>query len=187
MNKRIEPLAHNPIAAIRRFHAQLIAIRRDLHAHPELRFEEVRTAAIVTKELEQLGIEVHTGIGKTGVVGVIHGKHKRGTRLSARTIGLRADMDALPIAKENDVAHRSSVPHHMHACGHDGRTTMLRGAARYLAATRNFDGTVHLIFQPGVEGCAGAKAMIEDDLFTRFPCDAVYAMHNSGRACRPAR
>ncbi len=166
------------IAAIREFHEDLIEIRRDFHAHPELGFEEVRTARIVAEQLRALGIETHTGIGKTGVVGVVRGRPTKGHKPSKRTIGLRADMDALPIVENNTFSHRSSHPHRMHACGHDGHTTMLLGAARYLADTRNFDGAVHLIFQPGEEGHAGAKAMIDDGLFTRFPCDAVYAMHN---------
>jgi hippurate hydrolase len=181
MNKPIEdPFAlRGPIvAAIRDFHDDLVAIRHDLHAHPELGYEEVRTAAVVERELQALGIETHARIGVTGVVGVLPGRPVDGQALSTRTIGLRADMDALPIVENNDFAHRSSHPHRMHACGHDGHTTMLLGAARYLARTRNFDGTVHLIFQPGEEGHAGAKAMIDDGLFARFPCDAVYAMHN---------
>ena len=171
--------SHSTVAAIRTYHDDLVAIRRDLHAHPELGYEEVRTAAVVERELKALGIETHGGIGRTGVVGVLHGRPAtgRGTG-SGRTIGLRADMDALPIVEANAFAHRSSHPHRMHACGHDGHTTMLLGAARHLAKTRDFDGTVHLIFQPGEEGHAGAKAMIDDGLFARFPCDAVYAMHN---------
>lgn len=185
MDKRTEAVpfasAASPaptIAAIRRFHADLIDLRRDLHAHPELGFEEVRTARIVADQLRGLGIETHTGIGRTGVVGVVHGRPSKGHKPSKRTLGLRADMDALPIVENNSFSHRSLHPHRMHACGHDGHTTMLLGAARYLAGTRNFDGTVHLIFQPGEEGHAGAKAMIDDGLFSRFPCDAVYAMHN---------
>jgi amidohydrolase len=178
MNKPIEGRTTDPVAAIRAFHDDLVAIRRDLHAHPELGFEEVRTAAVVERELQALGIETHAGVGRTGVVGVLKGTAPSGAAPSTRTIGLRADMDALPITEVNEFAHRSSHPHRMHACGHDGHTTMLLGAARYLARTRNFDGTVHLIFQPGEEGHAGAKAMIDDGLFTRFPCDAVYAMHN---------
>ena len=178
MNERVEQLAAaSSIEAIRAFHDDLVAIRHDLHAHPELGFEEVRTAAVVERELRALGIEVHTGIGRTGLVGVLRGT-ATGAALSTRTIGLRADMDALPIGEQNAFAHRSSHPQRMHACGHDGHTTMLLGAARQLAATRDFDGTVHLIFQPGEEGHAGARAMIEDDLFERFPCDAVFAMHN---------
>jgi amidohydrolase len=176
MNKPAEGTL-DPVTAIRGFHDDLIAIRRDLHAHPELGYEEVRTAAIVERELKALGIETHAGIGVTGVVGVLKGR-PTGDALSTKTIGLRADMDALPITEVNAFAHRSSHPHRMHACGHDGHTTMLLGAARHLASTRAFDGTVHFIFQPGEEGHAGAKAMIDDGLFDRFPCDAVYAMHN---------
>lgn len=164
----------SPLEAISKFHTELIAIRHDLHAHPELGFEEVRTAGVVTKSLELLGVETHRGIGKTGVVAVIPGR----STASGRMIGLRADMDALPMTEENDFGYRSTQPGLMHGCGHDGHTTMLLGAARYLAATRNFDGTAVLIFQPGEEGYAGAKAMIQDGLFDRFPVQAVYAMHN---------
>lgn len=155
-------------------HESLTAIRRDLHAHPELGFEEHRTAALVAERLHQWGIEVHTAIGKTGVVGVIRGK----AETTGRAIGLRADMDALPIDEDNEFAYRSVRQGLMHACGHDGHTTMLLGAAQYLAATRDFDGTVYAIFQPGEEGYAGAKEMIADGLFTRFPADEVYALHN---------
>jgi hippurate hydrolase len=164
----------SPIAKIRTFLPELTAFRQDLHAHPELGYEEVRTAATVVKALKLLDIATHEGIGKTGVVGVIEGRRTD----SGRTIGLRADMDALPMREENEFAHRSKTPGRMHACGHDGHTTMLLGAARYLSETRNFNGTVHLIFQPGEEGFAGAKAMIDDGLFERFDCDTVYAMHN---------
>ena len=146
--------------------------RRDIHAHPELGFEEQRTAQIVARKLREFGCEVHTGIGRTGVVGVLRAGN------SARTIGLRADMDALPIVEANTFEHRSSHAGAMHACGHDGHTTMLLGAARYLAETRNFDGTVNFIFQPAEEGIGGAKAMIDDGLFKRFPCDAIFGMHN---------
>jgi hippurate hydrolase len=163
-----------PLAAILPHHEGLTEFRRDLHANPELGFEEHRTAALVAERLKQFGVEVHTGIGRTGVVGVIRGKGDR----SSRSIGLRADMDALPMAEENEFAHRSTKPELMHGCGHDGHVTILLGAARYLAETRNFDGTVYVIFQPGEEGYAGAKAMIEDGLFTRFPADEVYALHN---------
>jgi amidohydrolase len=157
------------------WHGELTAFRRDLHAHPELGFEEVRTAARVAEALRVCGAdEVHTGIGKTGVVGVIRGAQSG----SGRLIGLRADMDALPMREENDFSWRSSTQGLMHGCGHDGHTAMLIGAARYLAQTREFDGTAVLIFQPGEEGYAGAKAMIDDGLFERFPVDAVYAMHN---------
>jgi amidohydrolase len=167
-------------ARIREFHPELTAFRRDLHAHPELGFEEIYTSGRVRQALEVCGVdEIHTGIGKTGVVGLIHGKQK-----SSRMIGLRADMDALPMTEHGDVAWKSVKPGLMHGCGHDGHTTMLTGAARYLAETRNFAGTAVLIFQPGEEGYAGAKAMIEDGLFERFPVEAAYAMHNAP-AMRP--
>ena len=167
--------AHPAIAGLRAWHGDLTAIRHALHRTPELGFEERVTSDLVARQLERYGVdEVHRGLGKTGLVGVI-----RGTRhASGRTIGLRADMDALPLAEENEFAHRSTSPGLMHACGHDGHTAMLLGAARWLAQTRRFDGTVHLIFQPGEEGYAGARAMIQDGLFERFPCDTVYAMHN---------
>jgi amidohydrolase len=156
------------------WHGELTAFRRDLHAHPEIGFQETRTAARVAEALRVCGVdEVHTGIGRTGVVGVIHGRG-RGPRMT----GLRADMDALPMTEENDFAWRSTSKGLMHGCGHDGHTTMLVGAARYLAATRRFDGSAVLIFQPGEEGFAGAKAMIDDGLFERFPVGGVYAMHN---------
>ncbi len=156
------------------WHTELTAFRRDLHAHPELGFEENRTAGRVVEALKLAGVDqIHQGIGKTGVVAVIQG---RGT--SDRMIGLRADMDALPVAEENDFHWRSATKGLMHACGHDGHTTMLVGAAKYLAETRNFDGRAVLIFQPGEEGYAGAKAMIEDGLFDRFPVESVFAMHN---------
>jgi amidohydrolase len=164
----------NPVEHIRGWHAGLAALRRDLHMHPELGFEEHRTAKLVCERLAALGIEFHTGIGRTGVVAVVRGRAD--TR--GRTVGLRADMDALPMQEENDFAHKSRYDGRMHGCGHDGHTTMLLGAARYLAETRNFDGTVYLIFQPGEEGYAGAKAMIEDGLFDRFPADEVFALHN---------
>jgi metal-dependent amidase/aminoacylase/carboxypeptidase family protein len=160
---------------LRAMHPELVAFRRDLHAHPEIGFEEVRTASRVAEALRVCGVdEVHTGIARTGVVGVIRGRDTS----SGRSIGLRADMDALPMREENDFAWRSTINGLMHGCGHDGHTTMLIGAARALAATRRFDGTVVLIFQPGEEGFAGAKAMIDDGLFDRFAVDAIYAMHN---------
>ncbi|MEO3472697.1 M20 aminoacylase family protein [Roseomonas sp. CAU 1739] len=162
----------SPLDAIRRDQAELTAIRQDFHAHPELGMAEHRTAEIVARKLESWGIEVHRGVGVTGVVGVL----RNGT--GNRAIGLRADMDALPIEELNDVPYRSATKGVMHACGHDGHTTMLLGAAKYLAETRNFDGIVHFIFQPGEEGCGGALAMLEDRLFERFPCDAIYGMHN---------
>lgn len=154
-------------------HDELTAFRRDLHAHPELGFEEVRTAARVASALRHCGVdEVHEGIGKTGVVGVVHGRGG-----GERMVGLRADMDALPMVEDNDFAWRSTTRGLMHGCGHDGHTAMLVGAARYLAETRRFHGRAVVIFQPGEEGHAGAKAMIDDGLFERFPVEAVYAMH----------
>lgn len=150
----------------------LVALRRDLHRHPELGFHEQRTSEIVARFLHDLGIEVHRGIGKTGVVGVL----KKGT--SPRMIGLRADMDALPMQDKGEVAWTSLEQNRSHACGHDGHTTMLLGAAEKLAREIEFDGTVCFIFQPAEEGLAGAKAMIDDGLFERFPCDAVFALHN---------
>ncbi|SDP91562.1 hippurate hydrolase [Rhodoferax sp. OV413] len=162
-------------AHIAKFHPELTALRRDLHAHPELGYEEVYTAARVAQSLELCGVdEVHTNIGKTGVVGIIRGRSNH----SGKMVGLRADMDALPMTEMNDFAWKSAKGGLMHGCGHDGHTAMLVGAARYLAETRNFDGTVALIFQPGEEGYAGAKAMIDDGLFDRFPVQAVFAMHN---------
>ena len=160
------------IDAIRPDHEALTAIRRDIHAHPELGLEEHRTAELVAAKLESWGIEVHRGVGKTGVVGVL----RNGS--GNRAIGLRADMDALPMSEMTGLPWASTVPGKMHACGHDGHTTMLLGAAKYLAETRKFSGTVHFIFQPGEEGCGGALAMLEDKLFERFPCDTIYGMHN---------
>jgi amidohydrolase len=162
-------------AYIARKHPELTAFRRDLHAHPELGFEEHYTAGRVREALKLCGVDaVYEGIGKTGIVGVIKGKQNH----SGKAIGLRADMDALPLHESNDFAWKSGRNGLMHACGHDGHMAMLVGAAQYLAATRNFDGTAVLIFQPGEEGFAGAKAMIDDSLFERFPVDAIYAMHN---------
>jgi len=155
-----------------RFAPDLIAIRRDLHMHPELQFEEVRTAGVVARELAKLGFKVSDGIATTGVIGTL----SNGT--SRRSIGLRADMDALPMTETTGLAYASRSPGKMHACGHDGHTTTLLGAARYLAETRNFDGTVHLIFQPAEEDISGAKRMVDEGLFRRFPCDAIYAFHN---------
>jgi amidohydrolase len=160
------------IGEARDYHDELTAIRRDIHAHPELAFAERRTADLVAAKLAEFGVEVHRGLAGTGVVGTI----RRGN--SPAAIGLRADMDALPIHEMNDFAHRSTEDGKMHACGHDGHTTMLLGAARYLAATRNFDGAVHLIFQPAEEGGGGGRVMVEQGLFEKFPCDAVFAIHN---------
>ena len=151
---------------------QLSEWRQNLHAHPELGFEEHRTSDFVASKLEEFGIEVHREIGKTGIVGVL----RQGNE--TRSIGLRADMDALPISETNEFSHKSKNPGKMHACGHDGHTVMLLAAAKYLAESRSFSGQVNFIFQPAEEGLGGAKAMIEDGLFDRFPCDRVYAMHN---------
>jgi amidohydrolase len=160
------------IGRIAVFHDELTEWRRDIHAHPELGFEETRTSELVARKLADFGCEVFRGIGKTGVVGRLRAGN------SQRSIGLRADMDALPIEEATDLAYRSQNAGHMHACGHDGHTTMLLGAARYLAETRNFDGIVHLIFQPAEEGLGGGAAMVADRLFDRFPCDAIFGMHN---------
>jgi len=157
---------------IARMHAELTEWRRDLHAHPELGFEETRTSDLVAAKLAAFGCEVHRGLGKTGVVGTLR------AGASPRSVGLRADMDALPIEEVGACEHRSRHQGKMHACGHDGHTTMLLGAARYLAETRNFDGSVHFIFQPAEEGMGGATAMVEDGLFEKFPCDAIFGMHN---------
>ncbi len=162
-----------PFDHIKKFHDDLTTIRRDIHAHPELGFEETRTSDMVAKMLTGWGIDVHRGLGKTGVVGALRAGN------DPRSIGLRADMDALPILEGNSFAHRSVDDGKMHACGHDGHTTMLLGAARYLAETQNFEGCVHFIFQPAEEGIGGARAMIEDGLFQKFPCDSVFGMHNS--------
>jgi amidohydrolase len=162
------------VQAVSMFHAELVSIRRDIHANPELGFQEQRTASLVASSLRALGYEVHTGVGRTGVVGILEGRRNE----SGLSIGLRADMDALPIHEVAEGrAYRSAKPGVMHACGHDGHTTILLGAARYLAETRNFDGRVVLIFQPAEEGLGGAQAMLDDGLFSRFPCDAIYALH----------
>ncbi len=159
----------DPIIA---FQSEIQQIRRDLHAHPELCYEEQRTSDVVADKLSEWGIPVIRGLGLTGVVGIIkHGSSKR-------AIGLRADMDALPMQEVNTFAHASRHPGKMHACGHDGHTAMLLGAAKHLAEHRNFDGTVYLIFQPAEEGGAGARRMIEDGLFEQCPMDAIYGMHN---------
>jgi hippurate hydrolase len=160
------------IEPIARLQEEMTRWRRDIHAHPELGFEETRTSDIVARKLDAFGLEVHRGIGKTGVVGVL----RAGS--AERAIGLRADMDALPIVEANTFEHRSTHDGRMHACGHDGHTTMLLGAAKYLAESLSFDGIVNFIFQPAEEGIGGARAMIADGLFERFPCDAVFGMHN---------
>lgn len=161
------------------YHPELTAFRRDLHAHPELGFEEVYTSGRVVEALKLCRVDsIHTGLGKTGVVGLVHGQGRHADN-PGPMIGLRADMDALPLQEFNECTWKSSKPGLMHGCGHDGHTAMLIGAARYLAETRRFDGTAVLIFQPGEEGYAGARAMMEDGLFDRFPCDKVFAQHNS--------
>ena len=167
-------MKNDPLEMLRLFHAELVHIRRDIHANPELGFEETRTSQLVADKLAEYGIEVHRGLAKTGVVGVIKGRKDSG----GRAIGLRADMDCLPMQETGGVPHKSRFAGRMHACGHDGHTTMLLGAARYLAQTRNFDGTVKLIFQPAEEGGGGGRVMVEEGLFKKFPVDAVYALHN---------
>ena len=163
----------NTIPLVESYVADLTSIRHDLHAHPEIGFEEARTSAIVAELLRSWSIDVHTGIGGTGVVGVLQGANGSGSR-----IGLRADMDALPMNEETGLPYRSRVSSKFHGCGHDGHTTMLLGAARYLSATRNFRGTAVFIFQPAEEGLGGARAMLQDGLFERFPCDEIYGFHN---------
>ena len=160
------------IPRINEFRGDLVAWRRDIHAHPELGFEEERTSALVAEKLAAFGCTVHRGIGRTGVVGQLTVGN------GPRSIGLRADMDALPIVEATNVPYRSRHEGRMHACGHDGHTTMLLGAARYLAETRGFDGTVNFIFQPAEEGLGGGLAMLKDGLFERFPCEAIFGMHN---------
>jgi hippurate hydrolase len=157
---------------VRRYQEELTAIRHDIHAHPELGLQEHRTADLVARKLQEWGIEVHRGVGGTGVVGVLRSGNGQAS------VGLRADMDALPMQEATGLHYASQNPGRMHACGHDGHTTMLLGAARYLAETRGFNGTVNLIFQPAEEGLGGARAMLDDGLFERFPCNAIYGMHN---------
>ncbi|MGI4792791.1 MAG: amidohydrolase, partial [Janthinobacterium lividum] len=157
---------------LRELHPELTVIRRDIHAHPEMGLEEKRTAALVAACLREWGLDVAEGVGRTGVVGTL-----RGRRPGQGAIGLRADMDALAIQEATGLPYASTRPGVMHACGHDGHTTMLLGAARFLAEAPDFAGTVHFIFQPAEEGRGGADAMLADGLFDRFPCDAVYGMH----------
>ncbi|MEP6965879.1 MAG: M20 aminoacylase family protein [Polaromonas sp.] len=155
--------------------AEIALVRRDLHAHPELCFQEVRTADVVAQQLTAWGIPIHRGMGTTGVVGIVHG---RDGGACGRGVGLRADMDALPMQEFNQFAHASKHPGRMHACGHDGHTAMLLAAAQHLSRHRDFDGTVYLIFQPAEEGGGGAREMIKDGLFVKFPMEAVFGMHN---------
>src|SRR5271165_558534 len=158
----------NLVDEIVTFHQELSAIRRDIHAHPETCYEEFRTSDVVAEKLQAWGLEVHRGLGGTGVVGSLRmGK-------STRAIGLRADMDALPLQEYNTFSHRSQNNGKMHACGHDGHTAMLLGAAKFLSKARNFDGAVHFIFQPAEEGGGGAKKMMDEGLFTKFPMEAVF-------------
>ncbi|MBZ0225332.1 MAG: M20 aminoacylase family protein [Comamonas sp.] len=159
--------------------AALTQLRRDIHAHPELCFKEVRTSDLVAAKLTEWGIPIHRGLGTTGVVGIVHGRDGgQAASKNGRAIGLRADMDALPMTEFNTFAHASTAPGKMHACGHDGHTTMLLAAAQHLARHRDFDGTVYLIFQPAEEGGGGAREMIKDGLFRQFPMEAVFGMHN---------
>src|SRR5205814_8876387 len=178
LRKRARPDSNggmgSPVERIREYHPELEAIRHDLHAHPELGFEETRTSALVADKLASWGIEVHRGLAKTGVVGVVKGRGTSG----GRAIGLRADMDCLPVHETGSVPYRSRHEGRMHACGHDGHTTMLLGAARYLAETRNYDGTAYVIFQPAEEGGGGANVMLQEGLFQRFPVNEVYGLHN---------
>ncbi|MBB1077936.1 amidohydrolase [Rhodoferax sp. 4810] len=163
------------IDAIAQNAPDIAALRRDIHAHPELCFKEVRTAEVVATKLTEWGIPIHRGLGITGVVGIVHG---RDGGACGRALGLRADMDALPMQEANTFAHASKEPGKMHACGHDGHTAMLLAAAQYLASHRDFDGTVYLIFQPAEEGGGGAREMIKDGLFDQFPMQAVFGLHN---------
>nr|WP_294864736.1 amidohydrolase [uncultured Pseudogulbenkiania sp.] len=160
------------LPGIRAIENEMIALRHQIHAHPELGFEEFATSDLVAECLGAWGYDVHRGIGGTGVVATL--RHGSGTK----RLGLRADMDALPIAEATGLPYASRHPGKMHACGHDGHTATLLAAARYLAKTRRFDGTLNLSFQPAEEGLAGARKMLDDGLFERFPCDAVFALHN---------
>ncbi|MFN4266447.1 MAG: M20 aminoacylase family protein [Aquabacterium sp.] len=172
MSADLSCLTHRALPELLAQGSTISALRRDIHAHPELSFEEIRTSDLVAQQLESWGVEVHRGLGKTGVVGVIRGRPGR------KAIGLRADMDALPMTEHNQFAHASRYPGKMHACGHDGHTAMLLAAAQYLSAHRDFAGTVNLVFQPAEEGGGGAAEMMRDGLFERFPMDAIFGMHN---------
>lgn len=167
----------NIIPRLHELHSEMTAWRRELHAHPQTAFEETFASDFIASRLKSWGIETHQGLARTGVVGTICGQAP-GSGQSARSIGLRADIDALDITEQNDVPWRSTIPGKMHACGHDGHTTMLLGAARYLAETHRFTGTVHVIFQPAEENEGGGRVMVEEGLLDRFPCDAIFGMHN---------
>ena len=164
----------SPTELIRSYHAELTEVRHDIHAHPELAFQESRTSQLIVQYLKKWGIEAHAGLARTGVVGVVQGRRSS----SGRGTGLRADMDCLPMNETGTVPYRSQHEGRMHACGHDGHTTMLLGAARYLAETRNFDGTAYLIFQPAEESGGGGQVMVKEGLFERFPANEIYALHN---------
>ncbi len=170
------------IPRLKDLHSEMTAWRRELHAHPQTAFEETFASEFIATKLQSWGIETHRGLAKTGVVGIVRGRSAGGSPATndakLQTIGLRADIDALDIQEQNDVPYRSQFPGKMHACGHDGHTTMLLGAAKYLAETRNFAGSVCLIFQPAEENEGGGRVMVEEGLFDRFPCDAVFGMHN---------
>ena len=168
----------NTIPRIDELHSEMTEWRHDFHMNPELAFEEVRTSNIIAEKLESWGIQVSRNLAKTGVVGTLQGNKTLPVGSSVQSIGLRADMDALPMEELNDFHYRSRVPGKMHGCGHDGHTTMLLGAAQYLAETRNFGGTVHFIFQPAEEDGGGGGVMVEEGLFKKFPCDQIYGMHN---------
>ncbi|WP_374631696.1 M20 aminoacylase family protein [Ferrovibrio sp.] len=172
-------MGYDLLSAFAPHEGELIAIRRDIHKHPETAFQETRTAALVAEKLRGWGLQVHTGLAGTGVVATLKGRRVTGDKArDGRSIGLRADMDALNLQEKNDFAHASAYAGKMHACGHDGHTAMLLGAARHLAADPDFAGQLHFIFQPAEEGEGGARVMIEEGLFEKFPCDAVYGMHN---------
>ena len=170
------------IPRLNELHSEMTAWRHELHAHPQTAFEETFASEFIASKLQAWGIETHRGLAKTGVVGIVRGRRARDSPASnnatLQTIGLRADIDALDIQEQNDVPYRSRFPGKMHACGHDGHTTMLLGAAKYLAETRNFTGSVCLIFQPAEENEGGGRVMVEEGLFDQFPCDAVFGMHN---------
>ncbi len=164
------------LSRLKELHPELTAWRRDLHAHPQTAFEETYASDLIARELGRMGIEVHRGLAKTGVVGTLHGKSTG--KGSVQAIGLRADIDALDITEANDLPYKSQYPGKMHACGHDGHTTMLLGAAKYLAESKNFAGTVRFIFQPAEENEGGGRVMVEEGLFEKFPVDAVFGIHN---------